>query len=339
MLKGNIFMQKTREYKVQTSRLHTIDKAIRTAQENGRKINATTLSKITEMNPRTIHRDIEYMRDMMGAPIEYDPKRKSFYYSQENYYLKAVPLTEGELFSISLFDQFLEQYRNTPLEDALRKIFKKIIQCLPDNVSVDTSFLNEQVTFISDKIGNINIEVFKTIFNALQKKRTMNFEYRSSSSNEYLFRRADPYHAICYKGTWYFIAYCHERKIPRMFSFSRVKKASISKSFFMIPDDFDPHKYFDKEMGVWVSTQKPKTIELRFEKGAEAYVLERQWHSTQTIKENKDGSINLKFTTTQIPEVLRWVLGQGHTVKVIKPPELIEMVKNESKKTLSLYSK
>ena len=332
-------MSKAREYKVQKSRLHMIDQAIRSAQENGRKLNASTLAKITEMNPRTIYRDIEYMRDMMGAPIEYDPQKKSYYYSEKNYFLKAVPLTEGELFSIALFDQFLVQYRNTPLEEALRKIFSKIINCLPDNVSIDTSFLSSQVSFISDKIGNINLGIFETIFNSLQKKRTLHFEYRSTGNNVFISRKADPYHAVCYKGTWYFIALCHGRQTPRMFSFSRVKKASLSKNVFMIPDDFNVHEYFDLEMGVWVSTQKPKTIELHFSKGAEAYVLERQWHSTQTIKQNRDGSINLKFTTNQIPEVLRWVLGQGHTVKVIRPLELVEMVKKESEKTLKLYFK
>ena len=330
-------MEKIREYKIKKSRLHMIDNAIRAAQENGRRVNASTLAKLTEMTSRTIYRDIDYMRDIMGAPIEYDPVKRSFYYTEKNYFLKAVPLTEGELFSIALFDQLLVQYRNTPLEEALHNIFSKIVQCLPDNISVDTSFLESHVSFISDKIGTMDIKTFHTIFTSLQKKLTMIFEYRSAKKSDFDIRKADPYHAICFKGTWYFIAYCHERNVPRMFSFSRVRRASLSKMKFTIPDDFDPNKYFDREMGVWVSNQKPKHIELRFEKGSEAYVLERHWHSTQTIKKNKDGSINLKFSTTQIPEVLRWVLGQGHTVKVIKPLDLAQMVKIECEKTMKLY--
>ena len=328
-----------REYKVKMNRLLMIDKAIRTAKENGRTINTSNLRKITGMNPRTIHRDIEYMRDVMNVPIEYDSSKRSYYYTQENYYLKAVPLSEGELFSIALFDQLLEQYRNTPLEEALKNIFTKIVQSLPDNVSVDTGFLNSQVSFISDKIGNIDLKVFQSIFSAMQKKRTIIFEYKSLTSNEYVSRSADPYHAICQRGNWYLIAYCHERKIPRMFAFTRIRKATLGKSTFLIPSDFDPNKYFDKEMGVWASYQTPKAIELRFEKESKIYATERIWHSSQTIKENKDGSITLKFTTTQIPEVFRWVLGQGHTVKVLKPAELVKMVKTEIGKMKSVYSK
>jgi predicted DNA-binding transcriptional regulator YafY len=275
---------------------------------------------------------------MYGAPLEYDPARRGYYYTEENFFMKGVPLTEGELFSIALFDQLLSQYRNTPLEEALRTIFSKIVQCLPDNVSVDTGFLGSQVTFIPDQVGKIDLKAFQTIFAALQKKRTINFEYRSLEQSEYTKRAADPYHAICQRGNWYFIGYCHERREPRMFAFSRTKSAALGKSNFVIPTDFNPDTYFDKEMGVWASSRTAQTIELRFDKGIGVYALDRQWHSSQSVKENKDGSVDIKFTTTQIPEVLRWVLGQGHTVKVLKPAELVEMVKAEFKKVWEMYA-
>jgi predicted DNA-binding transcriptional regulator YafY len=39
-----------------------------------------------------------------------------------------------------------------------------------------------------------------------------------------------------------------------------------------------------------------------------------------------------------MPEVLRWVLGQGHTVKVLNPPELAEMVKDEAERVRGMYA-
>jgi predicted DNA-binding transcriptional regulator YafY len=67
------------------------------------------------------------------------------------------------------------------------------------------------------------------------------------------------------------------------------------------------------------------------------YALERQWHDTQKVEQREDGSVYVKFTTTQMPEVLRWVLGQGHTVKALNPPELIEMIKTETEKVRDIY--
>ena len=323
------------EQKVRTNRLLLIDKAVR----SGKYLNTNKLADLAEVNPRTIQRDIEYMRDMFGAPLEYDPVHRGYYYTEENYFMKGVPLTEGELFSIALFDQLLDQYRNTPLEGALRTIFSKIVQCLPDNISADTGFLSSQLTFIPDQAGKINLNVFQTIFNALQKKRTISFEYRSLEQSKYTKRNVNPYHAICQRGNWYFIGFCHERQEPRMFAFSRIQNVVLGKGNFIIPANFNPNIYFDKEMGVWASSRTARTVELRFEKEIGIYALDRQWHSSQIVKENKDGSVDIKFTTTQIPEVLRWVLGQGHTVKVLKPRELVEMVKNECEKVRRMYDK
>jgi predicted DNA-binding transcriptional regulator YafY len=122
-----------------------------------------------------------------------------------------------------------------------------------------------------------------------------------------------------------------------MFTFSRLRNVSLGKSCYNIPADFDPHAFFDKEIGVWASSRTARTIELRFEKEIGIYALDRRWHSTQTVKENKDGSVYVKFTTTQIPEVLRWVLGQGDTVKVLGPVELAEMVKTETERVRGMY--
>jgi hypothetical protein len=101
----------------------------------------------------------------------------------------------GELFSIALFDQLLDQYRNTPLEGDLRRIFGKIVQCLPGNVNVEANFLNTQMAFIPDQAGAIDREAFTTVFAALKGKRTIQFEYRSLSQSAYAKRAADPYHA------------------------------------------------------------------------------------------------------------------------------------------------
>jgi predicted DNA-binding transcriptional regulator YafY len=321
------------EQKVRTSRLLMIDRLIR----EGKHPNSDKLAASLEVTQRTIQRDIEYMRDMYGAPIEYSPAHHGFFYSEANFYLKSVPVTEGELFSIALFDQLLSQYRQTPLEADLRNIFNKIIQCLPDNVDVDANFLTSQMSFIPDNAGLIDRKAFKTVFTALKQKQTIQFDYRSLDQTKYTRRSADPYHAVSQRGNWYFIGFCHERQEPRLFAFSRIRKAVLTKKTFSILDGFDPAVYFDKEMGVWASSRKPFTVELLFDREIGAYALDRQWHSGQTTRPNDDGSVYVKFTTTQMPEVLRFVLGQGHTVKALAPMELVEKVKEEVEKMRRMY--
>ena len=115
--------KKSAEEKVKINRILIIDEAIR----SGSYPSIAELAEKTEVNNRTIERDIEYLRDMYEAPIEYDHEKRGYYYSEPNFFIKSVILTEGELFSVALFDRMLEQYRNTPLEGALRRVFNKVV--------------------------------------------------------------------------------------------------------------------------------------------------------------------------------------------------------------------
>ncbi len=321
------------EEKVRTNRILLIDELIR----SGKYPNADSMSKKMEVTARTIQRDIEYLRLFYKAPVEYDALRRGYFYTDPTFFIKSVLLTEGELFSIALFDRLLEQYRNTPLEGHLRNIFSKILDSMPQQITVDSSLLSNHVTFIPDQAGNINPDVFEAVFKALRIKKTMGFEYRPLEKTTWAKRTVNPYHAVCQRGNWYVIGYCHDKKEPRIFNIARIRNAGITKQPFTIPPDFDPNKYFDKEMGVWASSRKPFAVEFLVDKKIGTYAMDHKWHESQEVEENPDGSVRVKFTTTQMPEVLRWVLGQGHTVKVLNPPELVEMVKDEAGKVRGMY--
>jgi predicted DNA-binding transcriptional regulator YafY len=332
---GGVFLPKTTEEKVRSNRLLTIDNAIR----EGNYPSLAKLAKLTVMNPRTIARDIEYLRDMYKAPLEYSKAHHGYFYSEPNFFIKSITLTEGELFSLALFDQMLQQYRNTPIEENLWVIFRKIAQAMPEKVTFDASFLDSQVSIISDHSGKIDPDVFQSIFTALKTHETISFEYRSLEKITHTKREADPYHAICQRGSWHLLAFCHEHKEPRMFAFSRFKKVSLTTKKFIIPTDFKPEAYFDKDIGVYASARTPYTVELLFSKEVGTYAFGRYWHKTQAVKQQKDGSVYVKFTTTQIPLVLSEVMAQGHTVKVLQPQILIDMVKQEAKKIIKAYKK
>ncbi|MBS7311224.1 MAG: YafY family transcriptional regulator [Treponema sp.] len=326
-------MSDTRNNKVQRYRLLQIDEEIR----SGKFPNATSLSKKIEVSSRTIQRDIEYMRDMYNAPIEFDAYKNGYYYTEENFYIKSVPLSEGELFSVALFDQLLEQYRNTPLENDLRSVFKKIEMSLPNKITLDSSFLQNQITFIPDQMGTINPENFSKVFSALKNRHVLDFEYRPLQKTTWMTRRINPLHAVCQKGNWYVMGFCHDKKDIRVFNFSRMQNVTESKEEFDIPEDFNPDKYFDKEIGIWLSATKKYTVELLISAEIGTFALERSWNKNQKIEQREDGSVWVSFETTQLPEVKRWVLGQGKTVKVLGPDELIAQVKEEVAVVLGMY--
>lgn len=45
--------------------------------------NCSTLAKEIEVAPKTIQRDINFMRNQLGLPLEYHAIKHGFYYTQE----------------------------------------------------------------------------------------------------------------------------------------------------------------------------------------------------------------------------------------------------------------
>lgn len=332
--KPNSLIPKTaREYKNISRRIIQIDSYI----SQGIFPTAAFLAEKIECSVRTILRDIEEMRNFYDAPIEVREGKGGYYYSEPNFFLKSVMLSEGELFSVALFDQLLEQYRNTPLESNLRSTFEKITKSLPNEVSVDSSFLKSDLTFIPEKYGFIDNDVFTKVFDALKRHVVLQFEYRPLQKTTYMTRLLEPYHAVCQKGNWYIIGFVHDKNEVRVFSFARMKNVQETTEHFKIPADFKPENYFDKEVGIWLSSKKEYNVELLISPEIGTFALNKIWHSNQEVVENSDGSVSVKFKTTQLPEIKRWVLGQGKTVKVINPSELIEEIKTEIHEMRKMY--
>src|SRR5262245_8629434 len=65
------------------ARLAAIDQAIRA----GHWPNASTLARTLEVSPRTIQRDLTFLRDRLAAPIAFDPVHNGYAYTDKEYRL------------------------------------------------------------------------------------------------------------------------------------------------------------------------------------------------------------------------------------------------------------
>lgn len=322
-----------REEKVKALRLMQIDEMIR----EGNYPNATDIGKRFDISRSTVMRDLDFLRDRYHAPIEFDPLHNGFHYTDKSFFIKSVMLSEGELFSVSAILPLLEQYKNTPLESSFRNILAKISSMLPEQVSVDTSLLKKDFTYIGEPAPVIEAEIFNRIFEAVKNHKTVTFKYRSISRSEYKDHTFNPYQVICRTGDWYAIGFCHNHYSVRTYSLARMKDLFVTDSNFELPEDFDMKNYRDLTFGIFSSKEEPVQVHLHFESSLCNYVLERKWHETQKIEQNEDGSVELSFMSNQLEEICRLVMRFGAAVKVVEPAKLVDMVKAEAEKISNLY--
>ncbi|WP_244951139.1 helix-turn-helix transcriptional regulator [Treponema phagedenis] len=290
-------------------RILQLDEVIRTKKYPTLK----TLVQVLGVSARTVQRDIEFLRDMYNAPIEYDHTRRGYFYTENTFFLKSVFLNEEEFFSVAIFEKLLRQYRNTPIEKLLQDVFEKILSIMPDKaVCLDTCWLDNSVTFIADPAPNINNQTFSSVFKAVKVGMPIGFLYRSLKTDSYEKRKINPYHIICQRGVWYVIGFCHTKNDLRIFSFSRIKDLHLFENEkFEVPADFNPEKYIDKNIGVWLTKREPFTVRLLFSSEVGVFAEERMWSKDQKLKVHDDKTVEVSFKTTQLEEIKRFVLGQG----------------------------
>jgi predicted DNA-binding transcriptional regulator YafY len=311
------------KYKPQHSRLLFIDKKI----HEGKYPNCSSLAEEWEVSSKTIHRDLDYMRYQLDAPLEYSTQHRGYFYTEENFSLPALSIKESDLFALYLAEELLMQYQGTPLHDRLSSIFKKIEDALPEKIAIDSSHENTRFTVFAPPSTTICPDVWEAVFKSLKTLDRLEIEYHPPG--QVLSKRLlDPYHAVRYDGDWYVTGLCHLRKQIRTFSLSRITKASSLERKYTIPSTFDFHKISSSRFGVhWGEAEEH--VKIWFSSKVVPYILERKWHPSQEIKYNEDGSLVLSLTIDHLLELKRWVLSWGKEARVIEPEKLVLDLQSE----------
>ena len=86
---------------------------------SGGSPNAATLAKELEVSTKSVHRDLEFMRDRLKLPLAFDRRRFGYYYTEEVKAFPTLQITEGELFALVVAEKALQQYRGTSFEKPL----------------------------------------------------------------------------------------------------------------------------------------------------------------------------------------------------------------------------
>lgn len=307
---------------------------IHQALQSCRFPNASTLARELEVSTKSIHRDIEFMRDRLELPIEYDGGRFGYHYTGEVRSFPTVQITEGELFALIVAEKALQQYRGTNFEKPLLSAIRKIEQALPDTISLNLSDLEQTISFRTRAEPMLDLAVFDALAKATAHRRQLELIYRKPGRRETEPRVVDPYHLANINGEWYLFAYDHLRKDIRTFVPARIQAARPTGSTFARPQKFSLEKRLRDSFTVH-SGEGDYDIAIRFDARVADYVREKKWHASQKLRELKDGGVQLSMRLSGLVEVKRWVLSWGGDAVVLKPVELIQSVKAAARRLLA----
>jgi predicted DNA-binding transcriptional regulator YafY len=295
--------------------------------------NASRLALELEVSSKSIQRDIEFMRDRLDLPLEYDGKHFGYYYTEAVSSFPSLQVSEGELFALLVAEKALQQYRGTNFEKPLLSAFKKMSASLPDTISLNLADWEQTISFRMRAEPILNLEIFDALGKATAQRRQLELTYRKPGQRQAESRIVDPYHLGNINGEWYLFAHDHLRQAIRTFVPARIKAIRQTGETFERPAKFSLEKRLRDSFGVHSASGEYQVV-IRFNELVADYIREKRWHDSQKLVELKDEGVELRLKLSSLEEVARWVLGWGGNASVVQPPELAEMVKRSAEKIL-----
>lgn len=275
-----------------------------------------------EVSRATFMRDIEYLRDRHGAPIEYDKTENGYRYAAgaEGFELPGLWFSADELHALLTMHSLLEQMGSGLLSEAVAALRGKLEQLLGDS-SAAFSELRKRVRILTPGQRLAAHEAFAPIARALVERRQAQVRYWARSTDETTERAISPQRLIHYRGTWYVDAWCHLRGGPRSFAVDGLREVR--------PLDAPCHEVAEAALnaalgsayGIFAARGR-RWAELRFSVERSRWARDELWHPEQTLKVGRDGRIILRVPYSSPVELQMEILKHGADVEVLSPSEL-----------------
>jgi len=298
---------------------------IHQAIASGRHPNASGLARELEVSAKSIQRDIDFMRDRLGLPLEYDERRWGYRYTQPVRDFPMVKITEGELFALVVAEKAVQQYRGTNFEKPLLSALQKLAQALPETFSLHLADWDRTISFRTSAEPVLNLDVFDTLARATAQRRQLEIVYRKPGRAVCETRVIDPYHLANINGEWYLFAFDHLRQDVRTFVPARMQSVRDTGRCFRRPTGFSVDERLRESFGVHSGEGRFEVV-LRFTPRVADYIREKRWHASQVRRDLEGGGVELRLKLSSLVEIERWVLGWGGDARVIQPRELAERV-------------
>ncbi len=289
--------------------------------------NATDLAEEFEVSPATAHRDINYLRDRLLAPLAFDQQKNGYYYTEANFHLpfeesSKIILFLGILTTIAAETGLAGLPELHQLQDKLTGLAAPGKKQLAQHLHcewVETEPIDETI--------------FMVVVGALLSQQQLQFNYTSSTRGA-VNRIVDPLKLLHYQGRWYLYGWCRLREDRRLFHLVRVRAAKELNA----PAD---HRMAEEDasltgvFGIFKGAPKHE-VTIRFKGFAAETVRFQSWHPDQQLEEEAKG-ILLTLPVADDREIIMKVLQFGSQAEVISPLSLRKKIAGEIKAITQLY--
>ena len=280
-------------------------------------VTAPYLAEKFEVSRRTINRDIEDICKA-GIPIVTTRGANGGISIMEGFSLDTTVFTEQELTAIFTGLKSLDSISHSASAEKLaQKIGGSSAIKLADHMVIDLS------SFYKDDLAS-KIEQIKL---AIKETCCISFHYCYNKGEA--DKLIEPYLIVFKWSNWYVFGFCKERQDFRMYKLRRLWDLQITDEQYTIRDIPEEKRQFGSHM------TDDYIISAIYDPSVKYKLVEEYGHTCFT--EQEDGKLYTEWGFTTQKGAAEWFLSFGNKVKVLDPPEMVELMKSTLDSIKNLY--
>ncbi len=321
-----------------TERFYLIDQLL----NNNRVVTRAQFLEALEVSPATFKRDLEYLRDRLGAPIIWDHELRGYRYEQHpdtehSYQLPGLWFNTSEIHALLTMNAWMENLQQEVLSEHIKPLQARI-RALLDQGDHSVDEITRRIRIISQARQSAQPAFFQLISQALLNRKRLNIKHFNRQSGRSSARQISPQRLTFYRDNWYLDSWCHRRQAIRSFAVDALEQADLLAESALEIDD----QQLDRELGSGYGIFSGTTLqwaELKFTPEKARWLADEQWHPHQKTRFDEAGYFYLSIPYSQAPELIMDILKHGSAVEVMSPPALRQEVKDMLIAMQQVYAK
>lgn len=311
-----------------TERLYRIDQLL-----NERTVvSFQALQAALEVSRATLHRDLEYLRNRLNAPIIFDRERGGYCFERQGrdvgnpYELPGLWFNPSEVHALLTMQHLLANVDPGGILTPHIAPLMARLNALLGTADNSAEEIRRRILIVAQGRRLLKLEHFEQVGSALLHRKRLRITYYARGTGSTSERVVSPQRLVHYRENWYLDAWCHLRNELRNFAVDAIQQVEL--------------------LGQQAKDVARRTVDHQlgpgygiFSDAARArWVAQESWHSQQRGTLAADGSYTLELPYADDRELLMDILKYGADVEVLAPEELRQRVHGELQRMLMQYA-
>lgn len=302
----------------------------------GTYLTTRQLAEKLEVSIPTVSRDVQFMRERLDMPIEFDEAKQGYHFTGPVGPLPGEKPSDSDVNGAIIAIKVLERFGGMTWHKPIENILQQWIAQGNGQQKARSKKLRPAVYFQQPDVPEpTDPNLFELMMTAVWQDQAVRFEY-CKPLDIYRVRMIDPYVLTAFEGSWYLLGRDRVSNKMRLFKLCRMRNPQMMSQKFTMPADFDVEEHYDKSLGVMISDGDFE-VEVELSAWLTAILDERRGRAWRSWTKLKDGRSIVRMQLSCLEEVQRWVLGWGKQVKVRKPKALRNFVRDTSAAVTAMY--